>query len=254
MSMPTLVDSFNFMCKLGLFKEIQSQFIANQNSYQNRSLISNSQYMAFRLACENGHLKLAIWMHDKILSTNTERLRARSSCCWYALKNSIFNGHLNVAKWLSSHDEIGTFAGFMWDTIAASKFRLSLFNTACLNGHKDVAEWIAYTNNLIYAQCVTDTYFYIKTVYIEQTKQVIYVSVANKRLNQKYVSELKECCVCLDMVSNRITKCGHQYCSECVFNMAYNIQNRGTFSCPMCRSECSDSSCFIATDKCYSLT
>lgn len=83
---------------------------------------------AFQLACENGHINVAIWLH----SLNKENWA--SDCAFYM---ACRNGHLNVAVWLHSLGKIN----HHFDNECA-------FRTACEYERMDIVAWLYSQGNI----------------------------------------------------------------------------------------------------------
>ena len=83
-------------------------------------------FLAFRTACENGHLAVARWLHEDVGGVD---VHARDDVVFQAACNV---GHLDVARWL--YKDVGG--------VDAHACHDEAFRTACINGHLAVARWL----------------------------------------------------------------------------------------------------------------
>lgn len=111
--------------------------------------LRHNSSLAFRNACENGHLVIAQYIYQICPKIQYNKLNN------YAFRYACENGHLEVAQWLKS----------TWPNINHRDSNDYAFAYACRNGHIDVVEWLlkSYPEIDIYASnnrafCLTIRY------------------------------------------------------------------------------------------------
>jgi hypothetical protein len=95
-------------------------------------MIRARNYLAFRLASENGHLDTLKWFKEQVSSDELMKMIRADN--YEAFSNASLNGHLTTIKWFKEQAP-----DVLMEMIEAHKY--CAFRRASANGHLDTLEW-----------------------------------------------------------------------------------------------------------------
>ena len=124
--------------------------------------------------------------------------------------------HLEVVKWLFDKKK----------DIDYTINNHEVFYYICDHGYKNIALYLSELNPELYKVIIKDNE--IETYHVNKNLTII---------NCTFTNHIDKCPICIDVESNIITNCNHQYCNECIKNL--NNKNLN-FICPLCRTEISE--------------
>lgn len=118
------IDDLKYACEHNYLEMAQHIY----NILSSRPHISQTMEWQFKIACKNGFLTMAKWIHLTWKSDSTMYSTAYSR----SLINACANGHLHVVKWL-----IYNIPHLISELRCGHELTM-----ACINGHLEVAKWI----------------------------------------------------------------------------------------------------------------
>ena len=130
MKLGTINDIFIETCKMGFLE--YAIYLVNENIID----IHADNDCAFRMCCQNGHLKLAQWLIQLGESNGYTKIDIHADND-YMFGNSCSNGHLKLAQWLIELGESSGYAKFDIHVVNDYAFRRS-----CFYGHLELAQWL----------------------------------------------------------------------------------------------------------------
>lgn len=155
------IDDLKYACEHNYLEMAQHIY----NILSSRPNISQTMECQFKIACKNGFLTMAKWIHLTWEHSPTMYSITHS----YSLINACANGHLHVAKWLiyniphlhselrcgheltmaciNSHLEVAEWI-LEIEPDAIHSLKIKTFEVACIKGNLNVAKWLSKKMNV----------------------------------------------------------------------------------------------------------